>query len=237
MMPIRPVVAVLALSFSVAASAQHAHEHGIADLRVAVDGGTLLIEFDSPLANLVGFEHAPRTEEQHRALAALKKQLSSPEALVVLPAAAGCKLVETELEIPGLDDADHHHGHAHGEKHAHGDRHDHGHKKDHKHDHDHKKDHDHKHDHGHGHKKDHDHKHSHGHDHKHDHGHDHDHDQEHSDAYVAWQFECAQAAALDAVEVRLIEIWPGIRVLRSETAGAGGQSARRIESARERLAL
>src|SRR5690606_20886978 len=66
----------IALFFAVPALAQHAaHEHGVADLRVAAEGNTVVIEFDSPLDNLVGFEHAPRDDAQRMALRTAEKRL------------------------------------------------------------------------------------------------------------------------------------------------------------------
>ncbi|MGB0128732.1 MAG: DUF2796 domain-containing protein [Rhodocyclaceae bacterium] len=51
------------LAAPVLAVAQHAHEHGVAKLDVASDGGALAINVESPLDNRVGFEHAPRTDK------------------------------------------------------------------------------------------------------------------------------------------------------------------------------
>ena len=45
-----------------------AHEHGVANLNVAVEGNNIYIEFSSPAANIVGFEHHPRTHEQKDAV-------------------------------------------------------------------------------------------------------------------------------------------------------------------------
>lgn len=114
---LRTIFAALALGVSAGASAQHAHEHGVAELRVALEGSTLLVEFDSPLANLVGFEHAATNAADKAALAQLAQTLRAPERLLGLPAEAGCTLREVELELPGRDDHDHH-GH-HGHKHDH----------------------------------------------------------------------------------------------------------------------
>ncbi|MDX5364404.1 MAG: DUF2796 domain-containing protein [Pseudazoarcus pumilus] len=119
------ILAALAMSMASGASAQHAHEHGVAELRVALEGSTLLVEFESPLANLVGFEHAARSEAEKAALAGLEKTLRAPAGLFALPAAAGCALKEVELELPGVEDDHHHHGHdhKHDHKHAHHDDH------------------------------------------------------------------------------------------------------------------
>lgn len=176
------LAAALALGTASGASAQHAHEHGIADFRVALDGVSVLVEFDSPLANLVGFEHAARSDTEKAAMADLEKTLRTPERLFSLPAAAGCVLKEVELELPGAGDHDHH-----------------------------------------------------GHKHDHDHKHEHKHDDDHADAYAAWEFACTLAP--EAVAVTVLEAFPAIRVLRSETAGPRGQNASRIESPKAQLAL
>ena len=44
-----------------------AHVHGSAVLQVVMDGETVELALQSPLDNLVGFEHAPRTESQKKA--------------------------------------------------------------------------------------------------------------------------------------------------------------------------
>ena len=52
-----------------------AHVHGVASLEVAIDGGTLTLQFETPLANLLGFEHAPRNEKQKQAVRAMADRL------------------------------------------------------------------------------------------------------------------------------------------------------------------
>jgi hypothetical protein len=84
---------------------QDAHEHGVAELRVAVDGGRVVIEFASPLDNLVGFEHAPQTAAQRRALAAAEQRLRAVDTLFVTPSAAACAVTAIELESPYPQDA------------------------------------------------------------------------------------------------------------------------------------
>ena len=44
------------------------HVHGVASLQVAVDGNTLTLNLESPLDNVLGFEHAPRSEKQKAAV-------------------------------------------------------------------------------------------------------------------------------------------------------------------------
>ena len=47
----------------------HAHEHGPAEIELAVEGSDAVVNFASPLYNLVGFEHAPRDERDREASA------------------------------------------------------------------------------------------------------------------------------------------------------------------------
>ncbi|MEY6432605.1 DUF2796 domain-containing protein [Thioalkalicoccus limnaeus] len=97
-----------------------AHVHGIGHLNLAIDEGAVEIELIIPAFDIVGFEHVPRTEEQHQAVAAAVTLLRDGERLFDLPSAADCRL--RHVEIPtGLGDADAEHRHDHGYGHAHGD--------------------------------------------------------------------------------------------------------------------
>lgn len=95
-----------------------AHEHGAAELDVALDGSTLEIELRSPAMNLVGFEHAPSSQADRQKLAGARKQLEQPDALLGLPAAANCALSETELESPLFEAAAHQHEDEHDSQHS-----------------------------------------------------------------------------------------------------------------------
>ena len=78
----------------------HAHLHGIASLQIAVDGSTLTLRLRTPLENLVGFEHAPRTEQQKKAVADMEQRLGMPESHFAPTTAAGCTPVATKLDSP-----------------------------------------------------------------------------------------------------------------------------------------
>ncbi|MGB7989107.1 MAG: DUF2796 domain-containing protein [Candidatus Methylophosphatis roskildensis] len=97
---IRLLATAVILAGSGAALAQHAHEHGVAHMELALDGGKLSIRLESPLDNLVGFEHAPRNEKQRGALARMTEDLKRAERLFDLPGAAACKLVRTQSAHP-----------------------------------------------------------------------------------------------------------------------------------------
>lgn len=90
---------------------QHgAHEHGVCSLNIAQDGTGLQIELDSPAVNIVGFEHAPSSEEEHEALESALERLRDGAALFILSGEAGCRLVSADAKTPL---ADHEAGEAH----------------------------------------------------------------------------------------------------------------------------
>lgn len=96
------------------------HQHGLAQLNVAVDGSVVEIELIAPAINIVGFEHAPRNDAQRRALAQALTALRNGEDLFRPSAEAACRLIEAEVEIDTeLENAekDRHQAHGHGEAH------------------------------------------------------------------------------------------------------------------------
>ncbi|MBT0959933.1 DUF2796 domain-containing protein [Denitromonas iodatirespirans] len=103
----------LAMWLPAAAPAQGgAHVHGAAHLSLVQEGGAVTVALDSPLEAIVGFEHAPKTAEQKAALTEAAAALKGPDALVQLPAAAACRLTDSDIDLPFMA-ADVDHGHAH----------------------------------------------------------------------------------------------------------------------------
>jgi hypothetical protein len=80
-----------------------AHQHGVARLEVAVDGGTLTLHLESPLDNVVGFEHAPKTDKQRAAANQALATLKQADRLFVPTPEAACKLIEATVEAPVLE--------------------------------------------------------------------------------------------------------------------------------------
>lgn len=76
-----------------------AHVHGEAGMNIVLDGNSLFIELDSPVINLVGFEHAPNNEEQVLALLKAEQILASADRLFHF-ATAKCSLEDVEIEMP-----------------------------------------------------------------------------------------------------------------------------------------
>ena len=93
-----------------------AHQHGHAELQLAIDGNQIELIFTSPAYNLLGFEHRARTEEQKARVTQTTTWLE--ETPLVNTAEAGCTVMHAEVH------------HQAGEQNGHG--HDHGHTHDHK---------------------------------------------------------------------------------------------------------
>ena len=84
---------------AVPAVAAPAHAHGHARLDVAIDGAALVVSLESPLDNLLGFEHAPRNDKQRAAVKKMEDGLQSPDLFKPTPE-AGCQLKEVSVEHP-----------------------------------------------------------------------------------------------------------------------------------------
>ena len=98
-----------------------AHEHGAAQLNVVLDGKVLELQLESPAMNLVGFEHAAKSDADKAKVAAAHGQLEQPQALFGLNA-GDCTISKQELESPLF--ADHADTHEHKHDHDHETSHD-----------------------------------------------------------------------------------------------------------------
>jgi len=87
---------------------QHVHEHGKVTLNVALEGDALSIELDAPADNVIGFEHAPRTDAERAAIAGAASLLQSGSGLFAFPPDAACKFLATELHAPEWQEGQHH---------------------------------------------------------------------------------------------------------------------------------
>lgn len=84
-----------------------AHEHGIAEVTIAVDGAVVEIEFESPAMNLLGFEHRPRTDAQRESLEAAIAALRRGDGLVAFePAGVRCVQRRAVVLSSLLDEAE-----------------------------------------------------------------------------------------------------------------------------------
>jgi len=87
---------------SAQAQQQHAHVHGQLKLDVAIDGPTVVINMESPLDNIVGFERAPKTDAEKKTAEDAIAQLRAADKLFAIDPAANCKLGPVDLRSSAL---------------------------------------------------------------------------------------------------------------------------------------
>ena len=90
-----------------------AHEHGVGELNIAIEGSTLAMELHAPGADIVGFEYEATSAEDIAAIENAVSVLTKPLDLFVLPGAAGCAVTTASA---GLE-ADFEDAHGHDEDH------------------------------------------------------------------------------------------------------------------------
>ncbi len=82
--------------------AAHAHVHGIASVDIAIDPVAITISMSSPLDNLIGFEHPPRTDAERAAAQSAVAVLHDGAKVFVIDPAAGCTLKGVDLSSAAL---------------------------------------------------------------------------------------------------------------------------------------
>lgn len=78
-----------------------AHAHGQGTLAIAIEGKSLQVELEAPAGDIVGFEHAPASSSEKKAVADAKTRLATPGEIFTLPSVAGCKLAAAKVDILG----------------------------------------------------------------------------------------------------------------------------------------
>ncbi|MBK1706041.1 ZrgA family zinc uptake protein [Halochromatium glycolicum] len=85
-------------------------------MNLALEDNELQIELDSPAANIVGFEHAPSSPDDHAALDKAVATLEDGDTLFRFNADAGCRMETVTVTSEMLDvEHDNHDGHGHDE--------------------------------------------------------------------------------------------------------------------------
>ena len=88
-----------------------AHVHSVAAAQLALEDGRVDLMLQIPGANLVGFEHPPRVEEQSELLASARARLAAGDWLVFSDG-AGCA-TDISVDMPGFAASGHEHDHSH----------------------------------------------------------------------------------------------------------------------------
>ncbi|MBR9871209.1 MAG: DUF2796 domain-containing protein [Gammaproteobacteria bacterium] len=113
------LISILTLGlYSVSTVAQQnlqAHQHGMAELQVAISGEQIDVLLLSPAYNLVGYEHPPRSAEQHQTLESAVAWLKHT-ALVDTPHQQ-CTPEQSHVLTSWNDQHADHHGHGHDHDH------------------------------------------------------------------------------------------------------------------------
>lgn len=85
-----------------------AHEHGQAQLQMAMENNKIDIIFTSPAYNLAGFEHQARTDDEVKRLADIQQWLETTP--LINTAANACSIKVASVQL-GDDEHDHHDEH------------------------------------------------------------------------------------------------------------------------------
>jgi hypothetical protein len=209
---------------------QHqAHVHGLAEGNLVLDGWQLRLELEIPGANLVGFEHPPRSDEQRDHLAATLALLEAGDWLRS-DDRGQCQLQSMSAHTHGYGTSDDHDESDPAESKP--ERHDHGH-----HHHNHHDDSDDQHGHRDGHVHQHDHEHGNGNDHGHDHDPGHDHNHDHAEFHLVAVLECQSPERLRWVDIGLFDDFPGNESIRLDVLTDQLVTRLRLHSGAERVDL
>jgi hypothetical protein len=74
------------------------HAHGKADMELSLQGASLSGVFKTPMDSLLGFEHAPKTDNQKRSVEQLKTRLSDPTRFFQPTEAAQCSVQSVDFQ-------------------------------------------------------------------------------------------------------------------------------------------
>jgi len=123
------VLVCLIVSFNVLAESSRekdSHEHGAANVMLAMEGEKLQLNFEVPSESLIGFEHFPKSQDQRWYFNEAIKTLLEPSKLFSIPANAECLLVGIKVS-QSLFSAEDEHGHDEKDEHGHDEKDEHGH--------------------------------------------------------------------------------------------------------------
>lgn len=80
-----------------ATGAGEVHEHGKGELAITLDGATLTVSLEAPLASFASFEHEPETPEQRQELQDVRAGFMRVSRNVAINGQAGCEFNTREV--------------------------------------------------------------------------------------------------------------------------------------------
>lgn len=114
------LIATFALpAFVLAADNPGSHEHGRAQLQMALEGSEIDLVFTSPAYNLAGFEHEARTADEKKRLADINDWLETTP--LINTEAGACAVKTASVHVGGDTESDHDHKHKHSDEATHRD--------------------------------------------------------------------------------------------------------------------
>ena len=124
------VLVCLFVSFQTSAQVRQkdSHEHGAANLMLAIEGDKLQIGIEVPSESLIGFEHFPKSQSDRENFNEAIKILSDPSKFFSTPDDAECLLTGLNVSqtlFSGEEEDEH--GHEKKDEHGHDDHDEHGH--------------------------------------------------------------------------------------------------------------
>ncbi|MCP4185380.1 MAG: DUF2796 domain-containing protein [Hyphomicrobiales bacterium] len=97
---------------------QHdAHEHGVSQLKIAIDKNQMQMVLEAPGSDIVGFEHEPENSEQKASVAQALDLLKVPSKLFTLPDEAKCTLTSAQSKFTFEEEEEHDSSEKHTEGH------------------------------------------------------------------------------------------------------------------------
>ena len=100
-------------------STHEAHRHGQAELTLVLENGVLEIQFESPAANILGFEHIAKSLDQRKAVRQAEMALIEPDLLFSF-AGTDCQAKITRVDLSGVMGSQQHVHHNHSAEHDEG---------------------------------------------------------------------------------------------------------------------
>ncbi len=112
--PYLVIFCLLTVSALARSANQAAHTHGMATLTLAQENDKLEIYFESPAANVIGFEHKAVSQEQKQAVKKTEAMLKSATSLFSFMGTS-CQLRAIDLDLSAIIDDEHkqHEDHSH----------------------------------------------------------------------------------------------------------------------------
>ena len=230
----RPLLYAIAICVLAPAGLHAQHVHGVIDLGIVVEGGTVAVSLNAPLSDVVGFEHAPENDEQLELIRQAAALLSNPDAMFGLPDSASCTTSETSIDAPAyilehvaedaagavLSDHDHDEHDSNGTDHDHDEHESNGTDHDHE-EHDESAAHDHD---GHEESDDHDHE-------------EHGDSEQHSEVNANYEWTCGNASELGSLALRFTEGFAGVETIEIQVLTAAGAQVMTLEGRASSVSL